>query len=418
MDKALAKPRNGIIAALDVGTTKVCCFIAKLDADAGLKVTGVGHQAAIGTRGGDIIDMEAIENCIVSAVHTAETMAGERIRDVFVNVSCGRPQSKTIGARISVAGNEVSSADLRRVLEECRHRGNGGGRATIHSIPIGYAVDTNAGIRDPRGMYGETLAVDMHFVTAASGPIRNLRTCLANCHLEVAGEVVTPYASALACLVDDETRLGVTLIDMGGGSTTIAGFAEGELVYTAAVPVGGTHVTKDIAIGLNAPVNHVERIKALYGAAVATSGDDAQAIDVPVMGEEDGGAHNQVPRSELVSIIRPRLEETFELVRDCLDESPMPPTASRRVVLTGGASQLQGVRELAGEVLDRPVRLGRPLKINGLAEATGGPAFSTCAGLLKFGAVSRAGDAVKISRQPADSKGFIGRMGVWWRENF
>ncbi|MDJ0948253.1 MAG: cell division protein FtsA [Alphaproteobacteria bacterium] len=418
MDKVLAKARSGMIAALDVGTTKICCFIARNTRPGGLRVIGVGHQAAAGTRGGEIIDMEAVESAILSAVHSAETMAGERVREVFVNVSGGRPQSSTVGARITVAGNEVSSADLRRVLDECRHRANGDGRAMIHSIPIGYAVDANAGIRDPRGMFGQSLGVDMHFVTASAGAMRNLKTCLSSCHLSIAGQVVTPYASALACLVEDEMRLGVTLVDMGGGATTLAGFADGDLVYTAMVPVGGMHVTNDIAIGLNTQISHVERIKALYGSAVHVAGDEEQVIDVPMLGEEDDGGHHQVPRAELVNVIRPRLEETFELVRARMEASGMPTAASQRVVLTGGASQLQGARELAATVLERPVRLGRPLKINGLAEATGGPAFSTCAGLLRYAALNRPAEPVSAAAAPGSSKSFISRMGVWLRENF
>lgn len=418
MEKALAKPRSGMIAAVDVGSTKVCCFIARHDGAAGLRVVGVGHQAAVGTRAGEIIDMEAVETSILGAVHGAERMADERVREVFVNLSCGHPKSKILGATIPVAGNEVSSADVRRVLEECRHGANGDGRALIHSFPVGYVVDASTRIRDPRGMCGESLGVDMHFVTAAAAPVRNLATCLAGCRLEIADRVVTPYASALACLADDEMQLGVTLVDMGGATTTVAAFSDGRLAYTGAVPVGGIHVTNDLAIGLNAPVDHVERIKALYGSALSSPSDAQQMIDVPVWGEEDDGVQNQIPRAELVAIIRPRLEETFELVRDHLAAAGLPNAATRRVVLTGGASQLQGMRELATAMLERPVRMGRPTKVSGLAESAGGPAFSTCAGLLRYGALNGAADSVKEAGGKPESGRLFGRMGEWLRENF
>lgn len=418
MDRALPIARGRAIAALDIGSTKVCCFIARVDERTGLRVVGIGHQAAAGTRGGDIIDMEAVENCVLSAVHTAETMCGERIRDVYVNVSCGRPRSRTMAAQINVAGNEISSADVRRVLDECRQQANGDGRAAIHSIPIGYSVDGSNGIRDPRGMYGDRLGVDVLFVTAAAGSVRNLKTCLAGCRLNIAGQVISPYASALACLVEDEMRLGVTLIDMGGGATSIAAFADGALVYTGSVPVGGVHVTNDVAIALNAPVNHVERIKALYGSATPGEADEQQLIDVPIVGEEGDSAFTQVPRAELVSIIRPRLEETFEMVRDRVEASDVPASARRRIVLTGGASQLQGLRELATAMLDRPVRMGRPLKVTGLAESTGGPAFATCAGLLKYGATHGRAEPAKEAVDLGSYRGLITRMGEWLRENF
>lgn len=418
MDKPLSKPRNGIVAALDVGTTKVCCFIARLDANGEPKVIGLGHHAAAGTRGGAIVDMEAVENSVLSAVHSAETMAGERIRQVYVNLSGGQPSSRLVDAQISVAGNEISQADIRRVLDECRQRANGVERRLIHSIPIGYAVDGNRGIRDPRGMYGDSLAVDIHMVTATPGAVHNLNACLVACELEPAAFVVTPYASALSCLVDDEMNLGVTVIDMGGGGCTIAAFDDGELIHTDAIPVGGNHVTSDIALGLNTPVNHAERIKALYGSAVPSPSDDRQVIDVPVMGEEDSAAPNQVPRSLLVSVIQPRLEETFEMLRDRLECGALPANAARRIVLTGGASQLQGMRELAAAVLDRQVRTGRPLRFAGLAQSTSGPAFATCAGLLKYGALHQLAEPASEPAEMEVNAGVLRRMGAWLRENF
>ena len=209
-------------------------------------------------------------------------------------------------------------------------------------------------------------------------------------HLELEALVVSPYAAGLSCLVEDEVGLGVTVIDMGGGTTTIGVFFDGNLVFADSVPVGGGHVTNDIARGLSTPIAHAERMKTLFGSAISASTDEREMIAVPQIGEEEEGHVNHVPKSLLVGIIAPRIEETFELVRDRLEESGFDKLAGRRVVLTGGACQLHGVRELAALILDKQVRIGRPMRVAGLAEATQGPAFSPTAGLLHFAMSERA----------------------------
>ncbi|HKO09216.1 MAG TPA: cell division FtsA domain-containing protein, partial [Alphaproteobacteria bacterium] len=210
---------------------------------------------------------------------------------------------------------------------------------------------------------------------------------------------------------------GVTCIDMGGGTTSIAVFLEGEVVYTECIPIGGQHVTSDIARGLSTPLVHAERMKTLYGSTLATSADEHDVIDVPQVGEDEHAIPNHVPKSILVGIIQPRLEETFELVRSRLEANGFDKAAGRRVVLTGGASQLQGMRELAALVLDKQVRMGRPLRIGGLADATAGPAFATCAGLLQY-AVTRFSASSLQSRRGHDApNGVLERLGTWLREN-
>jgi cell division protein FtsA len=288
-------------------------------------------------------------------------------------------------------------------------------RQVIHSIPVGFSIDDSRGIRDPRGMVGERLGVNMHIVTAAKASVRNHAAVIGRSHLEVEALVVSPYAAGLACLVDDEMDLGVTVIDMGGGTTTIGVFFDGNLIFADAVPVGGSHVTNDIARGLSTPVAHAERLKALFGSAISSTLDEREMIAVPQIGEEDDGHVNHVPKSLLVSIIAPRIEETFEMVRDRLEASSFDKIAGRRVVLTGGACQLHGVRELAGHILDKQVRIGRPSRIRGLAEATHGPAFSTAAGLLLF-AVSERAESPRPVRLA--SNGIFNRVSQWIRENF
>ena len=422
MKRGTTKNRNGLIAALDVGSSKVCCFIAKAEDGARPRVIGIGQQASYGVKAGAVIDMETTEAAILNAVHAAEQMAGERIERVVVNLSGGYPDSSSVGVEVAIDGHEVGDSDLDRAVARSHEFDGtkdqvGNGRQLIHAIPTCYSIDGSRGIRDPRGMCGERLAVSMHFITAAAGAVRNLLNCVERCHLDVAGLVVSPYASGLSSLVDDETELGVTMIDMGGGTTTMAVFLEGKVIYTDVVPVGGIHVTNDIARGLATPVVHAERLKALYGQAAAVAADESETIEVPQVGEEETSTQ-QIPRAKLDRIIRPRLEETFELVRTRLEASGFDKIAGHRVVLSGGASQLTGVRELAAKLLDKQVRLGRPTRILGLAEATAGPAYATCAGLLTYAATAEAARPRRAEPQSGKPGDLFGRIGFWLREHF
>ncbi len=418
MRKTRLAPRHGIIAALDVGSSKICCFIARAEDDGRPRIVGIGHQASRGVRAGTIVELDSAEKVVGLAVQAAEQMAGETIQDVIVNVSGGYPASQTVGVEVTIAGHEVGDGDLRRVLAHGQSAEGIGERQLIHSIPVGYTIDGSRGIRDPRGMYGERLGVDIHLVTASAGAVRNLATCVARCHLDIRGLAVSPFSSGLATLVEDEMDLGVTVIDMGGGTTTIAVFFDGNVVFTDSVPIGGAHVTSDIARGLSTPVVHAERMKTLYASCIASPADEREVIAVPQVGEHESDQVNNMPKSILVGIVQPRLEETFELVRARLEASGFDKIAGRRVVLTGGASQLGGVRELAALVLDKQVRMGRPIRVAGLAEATAGPAFATCAGLLSYALKAEADQPRPARAQAEEPNGLIGRLGHWFRENF
>ena len=415
---ARIKTKAGIYAGIDVGSTKIACFIARVSSDGGIRVAGASHHASKGIAQGLVNDMDAAQASILAAVTAAEQLAGERIREVFVNVNGARLASRTATAKISISGREVEEADLRKVLNSGYATREPEERALIHCIPTGYSIDGSRPIRDPRGMFGEALSVHMHLVSASTGALRNLAGCVERCHLSVDAMVAGPYASALACLVEDEMDLGVTLIDMGGGTTTIAVFYDGNVLYTDSVPVGGAHVTLDIARGLSTPIAHAERMKTLYGSCVASPTDDLELIDVPLIGEEPAGQPNHVPRSMLVGIVAPRLEETFELVRKRLDDSGLAQFAGRRLVLTGGASQLQGVRELAALILNKQVRMGRPLRIAGLADSTSGPAFSVPAGLLAYAVRKHGSDEERALKLPEGPITRVARIGHWLRENF
>ena len=418
MRKPRLTTRNGVIAALDIGSSKISCLIGRIEDSGRPTVIGIGHQLSRGVKNGTIVDMDEAEMAILTAVHAAEKMSAETIEEVVVNLSGGYPASQTVGVEVAIAGHEVGDADLRRVLEHGRTIDVGPDRQVVHSIPVGYTIDGNRGIRDPRGMYGDRLGVTMHIVTAAAGAARNIATCVNRCHLEVSALVVSPYASGLATLVEDEKDLGVTVIDMGGGTTGIAVFFDGQVVFTDTIAIGGNHVTSDIARGLSTPLVHAERMKTLYGSALTSPSDERELINVPQIGEDGSGTPNQVAKSILVGIIQPRLEETFELVRARLEASGFDKIAGRRVVLTGGAAQLTGARELAQLVLDKQVRMGRPIRIAGLAESTAGPAFSTAAGLIAYAMRREAELRPQLRPERAHAQGLFLRVGGWLRENF
>lgn len=408
--------RNDLITALDIGSTKICCFIAELGENGRARVIGIAHHASQGIKSGAIVNLEDAQNAVIGAINAAEQMAGTTIRNVFVNVSCGSPTNGKIELQTSIGGSTIGDQELRKLFGETKFRDEAPDSAMIHSIPVGYKIDGSNGVRNPRGMNGQTLGVHIRTVSVAANAIRNLDTCVNHCHLDISGHVVSPYASGLACLVEDETDLGVTIIDMGGGTTSFAVFFDGALAFTESISIGGLHVTNDIARGLSTPIGHAERLKTLHGSALPSPTDERDIIDAPQIGEEEEGTINRVPKSFIVSIIAPRLEETFELVRAKLDASGLDKVAGRRVVLTGGASQLTGVRELASQLLDKQVRLGRPLGVSGLAEATGGPAFATGAGLLSYAADNRG--EVRPVRVTKSSSSPLGRFGGWIREHF
>ena len=427
--KPLPGRRGALVSVLDFGSSKVCCLIAKLRPASGhevlpgrthaVDVIGFGHKRSAGVKSGVIVDMDAAEQAVRSAVDAAESQAGMTVESVIVNVSCGRPRSEVFSAGVEVAANAVAEDDIQGVLEAGLEHVVPDGRAVLHALPIGYSLDGSRGVRDPRGMLAARVGVDMHMVTAEAAPVRNLLLCVERCHLSVETLVVTPYASGLAALVDDEVELGAACVDIGAGATTIGVFFEGRLVHADAVAVGGHHVTLDIARGLSMRLAAAERVKTLHGSVLASASDSHETVTVPPLSEDDD-TPNHVPRDMLTRIVRPRVEEILELVRDRLAAS-VGGKAARRVVLTGGASQLVGLPEVTRRVMQGQVRIGRPLGIRGLPEAAKGPAFSAAVGLLVYPQVAhgehfepRAGAWFAGT----GTDGYFARVGRWIRESF
>ena len=429
--RPLAPRRTSVMSVLDVGTNKIVCLIARLRPLEGAdllpgrshqaQILGIGHQRSRGLKSGAVVDMEAAEQAIRHAVDAAERMAGVRVDSVIVNVSCGRINSEHYSASVQISGHQVGDHDIHRVLDAGASHSVRDSRAVLHSLPIGHMLDGVGGIRDPRGMLGRQLGVDMHVVTAEASPAKNLMLAIERCHLHVEAMVATPYAAGLSALVDDETEMGVTLIDMGAGTTSVAVFANRAFVHADGLAVGGAHVTTDVARGLSTKLSEAERLKVLYGAPIASPSDDRETIAVPPVGDDPGDGIHHVPRSRLVRIIRPRIEEILEMVRDRLRNSGAWAEAGRRVVLTGGACQLTGTVELARKILDRQVRIGRPLGIAGMPEAAKGPPFATAAGLLVYpqiAGVEHFEPQVRMRAQATGTDGYFGRVGRWLKHSF
>ncbi len=375
--------RTGPFGVLDIGTTKIACLIGRIESDGTLRVLGFGWHKGRGVRGGGIVDLEKAERAIRACVGQAEDMADTRLRAVTVNLTCGLPESRLFNVQWPVGGRAVEEADIKRVVHEGRARAAVDGRETIHALPLTFSVDDMQGIADPRGLHCAALNARLHVIDAAVTALRSLGACIARCDLDIAELVSAPMAAGLSTLVPDERELGVTVIDMGGGTTGVAVFAEGQLLHTAQLPVGGVHVTNDLARLLSTPVAHAERLKTLYGNAVSCADDERELLPVPLVGEDEHQIA-KVPRSMVTNIIRPRLEETFELVKERLDGSGLSRAAGTRVVLTGGASLLGGAGEMAARILGRQVRIGRPHGVRGLPDSASGPAFATAAGLLAW----------------------------------
>jgi cell division protein FtsA len=422
----IPKPsESGIIAALDIGTSKICCLIAETvkprnaDGRPGeLRIRGFAHQASRGVRAGAIVDVEEADRAIRLTVNAAERMAGRTISEVIVSVAGGRPRCQTFVGETRIMANDIGPVDTQRAISAALQNLDDGYRIFLHAAPIRYHIDEARGVTQPLGMFGQALRVDVNAVTVDPGPLRNLGMAVGHCHLDVTDYVIAPYAGARAVLVEDEMVLGATYVEMGGGTTGIAEFHEGKLVFAEVIPVGGQHITNDIALGLSTSIAHAERLKTLYGSALPAANDDGDYLAVPLLGERGVNKIHQVPRSMLTGIIRPRVEEILEMVRDRMSASPFGRSATNRVVIGGGASQLGGMREVAIQVLNKSVRCGAQGPNHAMPEAIRGPSFAVVVGLLDYALkpdLHLGSSAIGSDRQEGN---YIARIGKWIREGF
>lgn len=325
-------PRTGIVAALDVGSSKVACIIGRAEAG-GIRVLGSALHESNGIKSGAVTSLEAAEESIREAVDAAEQLADVRIQDVILSVQCGQPKTLSGRAEKVLNGALVTDAHLRELLAEGKRQCREPGYDTLQAAATGYMVDQARGVRDPRGMYCDRLGVTVHGVAVRSGPLQNLRLAVERCHLNISRQLYSPYASGLSTLTPDETSLGATLIDLGAGVTSVAVFLDDALVHVDSVPLGGAHITSDIARMLTTPLPAAERIKSLYGSALADlETGTSDMIEVPQMGEDNEQGGHRVRRSLVTRIIQSRMEEILMEVRDRLLKSGFDVMAGRRAV--------------------------------------------------------------------------------------
>jgi cell division protein FtsA len=428
--RPIPQRKAAVLAVLDVGASKIVCLIARLtpmERSASLrgrthrcKVLGLGHQRSRGVKAGAIVDLDAAEHAIRLAIDAAERMAGVELESVIVNLSGGRLSSQLYAAKTAIHGKAVRDHDVHRVLEAASAASAKPGRAVLHALPTGFSLDGQRGVRDPKGMVGDELGAELNVATCDAAAARNLMLAIERCHLRVAAVVGTPYAAGLSTLEDDEVELGCALVDFGAGSTTVGVFVEGRLVHVDAVAVGGHHVTMDIARGLSVSLADAERLKTLHGACIPSPSDDRETLTVHRTGDDmDHPSH--LPKSELVRIARPRVEEILELVRDRLKAAGYATHAGRRLVMTGGACQLTGLPELARAIVSSQARIGRPLGVEGLPESAKNPAFATAVGLLVYPQVSgleHFEPGRSIARRSGEDGGYVARVGRWLKQSF
>ncbi|NND49134.1 MAG: cell division protein FtsA [Rhizobiales bacterium] len=418
--------RGAVFAALDIGTQKVACAIARVrpmgaGADpANVRVIGFGHHESRGVKSGVIVDLAAAEKSIRGAIDAAEAKAGLTVDEVIVNASCGRIRSEIYEIGVPVATGQVSEGDLDRVLHTARAQPREDQRLTLHSMPLGYALDEHEGVRDPLGMYGSRLSVGMHVVTAEPAPLRNLALGVDRTHVSINRVAVSPLVSALASLTADEADVGAMCVDMGAGCTTLAVFADGLFVHADGIALGGQHVTLDLARGLSTPLAEAERLKVLHGSVLTNTHDDGEFVNTAPLGEADAGATVQrVQKSQITRIVRPRVEETFELLRDRLAQSGAGGLRGRTIVLTGGASQLAGIEDLAANILGGEVRLGAPRGLLGAPANAAGPGFSTLVGLVSYAQTQEVVPRSALAGASDDHEGsYFVRVGRWLKQGF
>jgi cell division protein FtsA len=416
-----------VLGLIDIGTSKICCTIVVPnrggDKRSGPHVIGIGHQRSQGVKAGVVVDLHEAENAVRAAVAQAERMARVQLEEVIVGVSCGRMRSNHFAARADLESGVVRKDDLRRLTQAARAYAERDGRLPLYLDRLIYRIDGDAGVQEPIGMAGNRLTADVHAITADEAPLRNLKLLIERCYLSLGSAIPSALASILAVTSEEERRIGITCLDIGGGTTSISVFADNRFLLADVVPIGGQHMTFDIARELGTPIPEAERIKALYGTLVSAGSDEHEMFTYPLAGEGDSAFH-QTTRARLRAILQPRMEGLLALVNERMQRSEIMRYAGERVVLTGGASQLVGIDEFAANALGRPVRVARPLSTGGPSGPNGGlpanmslPAFACVAGLLPAAQMVQGGWA-SFPEYGVGEHGYFGRMGQWLRQSF
>lgn len=378
-------PKNGYIVGLDIGTKKVAAIIGEITENKKIEIIGIGTAESRGLRKGVVVNLDATVDAIKKAQEEAELMAGVEIDSAFVGISGAHIKSFNSRGVIAVSSKnrEISREDIHRVIDQSKAVSIPPDREIIHIIPQEFLVDEQDGIKDPLGMNGIKLEVNVHIITSANTSVQNLKTCIGRAGIEIEQIVLNQIAASNSILSHDEMELGVGLIDIGGGTTEISIFERGSLWYTSIIPIGGDNFTNDIAVGLRTPIPEAEKIKKKFGCVSSPMLDEQDTIEVPSVGS--GKKSRVLSRQLLADIIQPRAEEIFRLVDNDIKRMGYEKSLNSGIVLTGGTALLEGLEEAAEQIFDLPVRRGDPSGIGGLVDRVNTPDYATTVGLILYG---------------------------------
>ena len=401
-----------LIAALDIGSSKVSALIVTHDDDGRLRVLGSGQRESRGVKRGYVTDMEASEVAVREAVEIAERISGVTIDDVWASFGAGGLASDIANVEVELGGHQVEQSDINQLLSVGKSAIDRGGQMVLHAHPALYTLDGVEGVRQPIGLHADKLGVDIHVVAADPAPLRNIDYVIRSAHLGVKRIIASPVAAALACLTQEERELGVALVEMGAEVTNVSLHAGGMLVGLRSIPLGAKDITDDIACAFGVQRRDAERLKCFYGSAMTSPRDNHEMIDAAPLGAEDGAEPTRITRAQLMTVIRQQVEDLTGRIDVALKSLGFSGPVGRQVVLTGGGAELKNIADYMQGVLGRAVRVGRPRTITGLPEAHSGPAFSTLVGLAML-AGSASGDIRDIAqglRAQKAATGFVGRM--------
>ena len=378
-------PKNNYLFGIDIGTRKVAAVIAEITEDRKIEVIGIGTAESRGLRKGVVVNLEATTAAVKKAQEEAELMAGVELDSAFIGISGAHIKSFNSRGVVAVSGKNrvITREDIRRVIDQSKAVSIPPDREIIHIIPQEFVVDEQDGIKDPLGMSGIKLEVNVHIVTSAITSVQNLRSSLERAEVDVQQIILNQIATAAAVLTHDERELGVGLIDIGAGTTEVAIFERGSLWYTSIIPIGGDNFTNDIAVGLRTPIPEAEKIKKKFGCVASPTLDEQETIDVPAVGR--GRKPRVLSRQLLADIIQPRAEEIFRLVDNDIKRMGYEKSLNSGIVLTGGTALLEGLEEVAEEIFDLPVRRGDPSGVSGLMDRVSTPDYATAVGLILTG---------------------------------
>lgn len=391
----LSQKTKSYITVLDIGTSKICGLMAHIGADGNPEVIGVGHAPAKGIKAGVVVDLEKATECIGSVISQIEHQANHPVDSVSITISSTFLKSYHLSREVPIeADRPISATDVKHLVDSIVTTGIPADEEILLAIPLGYAVDKEKGIADPRGLYANFLKAYVHIVTIPENQLKNLVMVFDRCHVRIDRKVPTPYASALGSLTEEEKDIGVTAVDMGGGTTSFALFMNGGLVHLGLIPQGGNVITRDIAQVLSTSTATAEWLKTLNGVAFLSPRDELDRIIFPIISEENE-TNAQLPRAELIKVIVPRLDEILEKLNTQLNERETFSVATRRVVLCGGGALLQGIKEKTESVLGANIRIAKINQIKCLPNQLDSYTFITCMGLLRY-VLSKSGQRTTV----------------------